>query len=147
MNGVPREVPGPKPKGPQAPRVLAARLSQGTPFTTLHPRLFHIMSFFGNPGLVKRNIFYCRQTQPVPREYHTKCYIQTLIELNPNILVGRFQRMPLSTVLASLTLSLRDTFSTLPLRFPTVAFTLLQRKLTDGPWVKCEPLTLPLWDM
>ena len=34
--------------------------------------------------------------QPVPREYHTQFYVvevQTLIELNQNILVRRFQRM------------------------------------------------------
>ena len=35
-------------------------LPQGTPFTTLHPRPFHIMSFFGHPGLVKRDFFHCR---------------------------------------------------------------------------------------
>ena len=94
--GAPREVPGEKPKGPRAQRDLAAGLSRGTPFTTLHPRLFHIMSFFGHPGLVKWDFFDCCQTQPVPREYHTKCYIvevQTLVELNPNILVWHFQRI------------------------------------------------------
>ena len=96
VNGVPREVPRPKPEGPQAPRVLAAGLPRGTPFTTLHPRLFHIMSFFGHPGLVKRDFFHCRQIQPVPREYHTQYYlveVQILVEINPNILVRRFQRM------------------------------------------------------
>ena len=37
-----------------------------------------------------------RQTQPVPWEYHAQCYIvevQTLVELNPNILVRYFRRM------------------------------------------------------
>ena len=57
VNGVPREVPRTKAEGPQAPRVLAPGLPRGTPFTTLHPRLFHIMSFFGHPGLVKRDHF------------------------------------------------------------------------------------------
>ena len=69
---------------------------EGTPFTTLHPRLFHIMSFFGDPGLVKRDYFHCCQTQPVPREYNTQYYVvevQTLVELNPNTLVRHFQRM------------------------------------------------------
>ena len=45
---------------------------------------------------LKRDFFHCRQTQSVPREYHTQCYVvevQTLVELNPNILVRRFQRM------------------------------------------------------
>ena len=59
-------------------------LPQGTPFTTLSPRLFHKMSFIGPPGLVKRDFFHCRHTQPVPRKYHTQCYIvevQTLVEL------------------------------------------------------------------
>ena len=54
------------------------------------------MSFFDHPGLVTRDFFHYRQTQPVPREYHTQCYVvevQTLVELNPNILVRRFQRM------------------------------------------------------
>ena len=60
---------------------------EGLPFTTLNPRLFHIMSFFGHRGLVKRDFFHCLQTQLVPREYHTHCYaveVQTLIVLNPN---------------------------------------------------------------
>ena len=96
VNGVLGEVPRPKPDGPLAPRVLAAGLPRGTPFTTLKPRLFHKMSFFGHPGHVKGDFFHCRQTQPVPREYHTQCYIvgvQTLVELNANTLVRRFQRM------------------------------------------------------
>ena len=54
VNVVPREVP----------RVLAKGLPRGTPFTTLQPRLFHKMSFFGHPGQVKRNFFHCRQTCP-----------------------------------------------------------------------------------
>ena len=77
-------------------RVFVMGLPQGTPFTTLHQRLFHILSFFGHPGLVKRDIFHCRQTQPVSREYHTQCYvveIQTLVWLNPDILVRRLQRI------------------------------------------------------
>ena len=63
VNGVPREVPSAKAEGPQAPRVSAAGLARGTPFTTLHPRLFHILSFFGHPGLVKRDFFPCCKTQ------------------------------------------------------------------------------------
>ena len=38
------------------PRVLAAGLPRRTPFTTLHQRLFHIMSFCGHPGQVKRDL-------------------------------------------------------------------------------------------
>ena len=38
----------------------------------------------------------CRQTQPAHREYHTQYYVvavQTLVELNPNILVRDVERM------------------------------------------------------
>ena len=71
-------------------------LPQGAPFATLHTRLFRVESFFGHPGLAERDCFLYCQTQPVPREYHTQCNVvevQTLVELNPNILVRRFQRM------------------------------------------------------
>ena len=51
VNGVHREVPRPKPEGPQAPRVLAAGLSEGLHFTMIHPRLFHRFSFFWHPEL------------------------------------------------------------------------------------------------
>ena len=57
VNVVPREVPGPKPKGPQAPRVLAMGLPRGTPCTMIHPRLFHTLSFFRHLGLVKSDFF------------------------------------------------------------------------------------------
>ena len=40
VNGVPREVPRPKPEGPQALSVLAAGLPRGTPFTTRHQGFF-----------------------------------------------------------------------------------------------------------
>ena len=78
------------------PRVLAAGLPRGTPFTTLYPWLFHIILFFGHSGLVKRDFFHCHKTQPVTREYTTQCYvveIQTSVELDSKILVRRFQRM------------------------------------------------------
>ena len=52
VNGVPREVPSPKPEGPQA-----VGLTQGTPFTMIHPRLFHTFSFFCHPGPEKRDFF------------------------------------------------------------------------------------------
>ena len=55
MNRVPREVPKPKPEGPQAPRSFGHGTSKGTPLTMIPPRLFHIMSFFQHPGLVKRH--------------------------------------------------------------------------------------------
>ena len=89
VNGVPREVPRPKPEGPQAPRVLAVGLPRP-------PRLFHIMSFFRLPGLVKRDFFHWRQTQPVPREsigHYTGLGQGILLELNPNILVRDEERM------------------------------------------------------
>ena len=37
MNGVPREVPRPKPKVPQAPRVFGRGTFRGTPFTMIPP--------------------------------------------------------------------------------------------------------------
>ena len=58
VNVVPREVPRPKPEGPQALRVFGRRTSQGTPFTMIPPRLFHTFSFFRHPGLVKRDFFW-----------------------------------------------------------------------------------------
>ena len=60
------------------------------------PRLFHIMSFFRLPGLVKRDFFHWRQTQPVPREsigHYTGLGQGILLELNPNILVRDEERM------------------------------------------------------
>ena len=48
---------GQKLEGPQAPRVFGRGTSRGTSFTMIAPRLFHIMSFFGHPGLVKRDLF------------------------------------------------------------------------------------------
>ena len=96
VNGVPREVPRPKPEGPQALRVSGRGTSRGTPFTMIPPRLFHIMSFFRLPGLVKRDFFHWRQTQPVPREsigHYTGLGQGILLELNPNILVRDEERM------------------------------------------------------
>ena len=64
--------------------------SQCTPFIMIALRLFHIMSFFWLPGLVKRDFFHWRQTQPVPREsigHYTGLGQGILLELNPNILV------------------------------------------------------------
>ena len=87
VNWVLRKVPRPKPEGRQAPSVFAAGLLQGTPFTPLHPRRFHIMSFFGHPGLVKRDFFHCCQTQSYVVE------VQTSVKLNSNILVRHFQAM------------------------------------------------------
>ena len=49
VNGVPREVPRPKPEGRQAPSVLGRRTVQGTSFTMIPTRLFHIMSLFWYP--------------------------------------------------------------------------------------------------
>ena len=57
VNGVPREVPRPKPKGPQAPRLFGHGTSRGTPFTMIPPRLFHTFSFFCHLGVVKRDFF------------------------------------------------------------------------------------------
>ena len=70
--------------------------SRGTPFTMIHPRLFHIFSLFCHPGPVKRNYLHGRQTQPAPREYYTQYYVvevHRLVELNRNILVWHVERM------------------------------------------------------
>ena len=40
VNGVPREVPRPKPEGPQAPRVFCRRTFRGTPFYHDTPKAF-----------------------------------------------------------------------------------------------------------
>ena len=92
MNGVPREVPMPKPEGPQALRFFG----RGTPFIMIHTRLFHTFLVFSHTGLAKSNFLHCRQTQPVPRKYHTQCYVvevQTLVKLNSNILVRDVESM------------------------------------------------------
>ena len=52
MNIVPRKFQGQKPEGPQAPRVFSLGTFQGTIFTRIPPRLFHILPFFCNPALV-----------------------------------------------------------------------------------------------
>ena len=51
--GAPREVPRPKALGAAGPRVFCPGTSRGTPFVKIAPRLFHIMSCFCNPKLVK----------------------------------------------------------------------------------------------
>ena len=64
VNGVPREVPRPKPEGHQGPRVFG----QGTPFTMIHPMLFHTFSFFCHPRLVKRDFFQPMKSLGTPLE-------------------------------------------------------------------------------
>ena len=32
--------------------------TRGTPFTMIHPRIFHTFSFFSPPGLVRKDFFY-----------------------------------------------------------------------------------------
>ena len=79
-----------KTRGAAGPEGFGRGTSRGTPFTMIPPRLFHIISFFQLPGLVKRDIFHWRQTQHVPREsigHYTGLGQGILVELNPNILV------------------------------------------------------------
>ena len=57
MNGVPKEVPRPKPERPQAPKGFGRKTSQGTPITKIPPMIFHTCSFFCHPGLEKRVLF------------------------------------------------------------------------------------------
>ena len=54
VNGVPREVPRPKPKGPEG------FWPPDFPRDSIHhdtPKVFHTFSFFGHPRLVKRDLF------------------------------------------------------------------------------------------
>ena len=88
----PWESPKAKTRGAAGPKGFG----QMTSFTMIHPRLFYTFSFFRHPGPVKRDFLHCRQNQPAPREYHTQYYVvdvQTLVELNPNILVQDVERM------------------------------------------------------
>ena len=57
VKGVPREVPRPKPEGPQALRDFGRGTSRGTLFAKIPPRLLHIYSFLCHPGLVKTDFF------------------------------------------------------------------------------------------
>ena len=60
--------PKAKNRGAAGPKGFGRGTFRCTPFTMIPPRLFHIMSLFRLPGLVKRVFFHWRQTQPVPRE-------------------------------------------------------------------------------
>ena len=111
VNGVPRQVPRPKPE--------AAGLPRGTSFTMIHPRLFHIFSFFRHPGLVKWDFFHWRQTQPLPREYlgqYAGHGSPILVGLNSNILVRDVERMVniFPQEVPWLSTSLGDTFTSIP---------------------------------
>ena len=44
-----------------SPKAKTRGTSQGTPFTMIHPRLFHTFTFFCHPGPVKRDFLHCRQ--------------------------------------------------------------------------------------
>ena len=94
---MPRDVPRPKPEGPQAPKGFGRGSSRGTPFSMITPRVLHIMSIFRLFILVKRDFFHWRQTQPVPREsigHYSGLGQGMLLEINPNILVRDEERMP-----------------------------------------------------
>ena len=98
VNGVPLGSPAAKTLGACGPSSFGLETSLRTPFTTLpprlfqimshsahytlmhtvpfnvsftmiYPRLFHTFSFFQPPELLKRDLFHWRQTQPLPREY------------------------------------------------------------------------------
>ena len=87
VNGVLMEVPMPNPEGSQAPRVFCRGTSRGTPFTMIHPRLFHTFSFFRHPGLVKRYFFFPIWSLGTPLENGEGMKLSPLVELNPNMLV------------------------------------------------------------
>ena len=123
VNGVPMEVPRPKSKGPQAPRVFGRGTSRGTPFTMIHPRLFQTFSFFRHPGLVKRDFFF----QWCPRDTIGKWRgheAPPLVELNPNMLVRDVERMYsgilYSKILHSAILLLAILYSGTNIQFSTV---------------------------
>ena len=84
VNGVPVEVPRPKPKEPQAPEGFGRGTSWRIPFTMIHPRLFHTFPLFCHPGLVKRDFFqwridylslmvHCRQTKLYSKAIELVC--------------------------------------------------------------------------
>ena len=92
VNGVPKGSPKAKTREAAGPKGFGQR----TPFVMIQPRLFHTFSFFCHTGPVKRDFLHCRQTHHAPREYLTQYYIvevQTLVELNPNLLVWDIERM------------------------------------------------------
>ena len=62
-------------------------VSLRTPFTMIHPGLFHTFSFFRHPRLVKSDFFQLMGSlgTPLKTGEGTKPYI--LVEFNPNILV------------------------------------------------------------
>ena len=65
------------------------------------------MSFFQLPGLVKRDFFHWRQTQPGPREslgHYTGLWHGILLELNSNIVVWDEERMKDVRLLSNLCL-------------------------------------------
>ena len=96
VNGVPKGSPKAKTREAAGPKGFGQGSSRGTPFVMIQPRLFHTFSFFCHTGPVKRDFLHCRQTRHAPREYLTHYYIvevQTLVELNPNLLVWDIERM------------------------------------------------------
>ena len=92
VNGVPREVPRPKPEGPHAPGVFGCGTSPGTPFTTISQAFPYNVNLLASrtskEGFLSAN--------GLPREYHDQ-YLsfagQILVELNPNILVQDVERI------------------------------------------------------
>ena len=70
--------------------------SRGTPFTMIHPRLFHKFSLFCHHGPVKRYLLHFQLTQPVPMEHHKQYYmaeVKSLVKLFPYILARDVERM------------------------------------------------------
>ena len=66
--------------------------SRGTPFTMIHPRLFHRFSFFSHPGLVY-GIF---SANGLPREYHgqyTPLAFKNIKSVKSNIIGRNVERM------------------------------------------------------
>ena len=85
VNGVPREIPRPKPEEPQAPMVLAVGLSEGLHFTMIHSRIFYRFSLFWHPELEYGFL----SANGLPREsigHYTGLGQRILVELNLNIL-------------------------------------------------------------
>ena len=67
--------------------------SQETPVTMIAPRLFHMISFFGHPFLVKRDFLQPMDSLGSIMGNNKGHGNLIMVELNPNILVWHVQRM------------------------------------------------------
>ena len=71
VNGDPREVPRPKPEGPQAPRVLTAELSEGLEFHHDTPKDFSQIFILLSSRARIRNFFQLMDSLVSPLDFIT----------------------------------------------------------------------------